>query len=81
MPARVVDPIGVFEMLARGLTPTQIADNYHVKVAAVYSVIKENPHLSGSATASMAWLRKPLCQGDWREFINVENEEDGNNQS
>lgn len=76
MPRRLIDPVGVFEQLGRGLTPSQIADNFHVKVAAVYQTLKENPHLAGSATASMAWLKKPLCRGDWREYTNVETEDE-----
>lgn len=79
MPARVIDPVRVFEMLAEGKTPNQVADNFHVRVAAVYQTIKENPHLSASAMSSQAWLRRPLCSGDWREFVNVE-ENDGDHQ-
>lgn len=76
MPARVIDPKRVYELLAMGLTPHQVADAYHVRVAAVYQAMKENPHLSASAMSSQAWLRRPLCSGDWREFVNVEDEND-----
>ncbi len=76
MPARVIDPERVFALLRSGRTPVQIASEFDVSAAAVYITIKQNPLLSSSVALSQAWIRRPLCAGDWREFVNVEEEND-----
>lgn len=70
MPKRRVDPDTCYQRHRSGEPAEAIAETLQCTPATVWYAIAEGKERA-SAAESLAWLSRPWCQSDWREFVEV----------